>query len=97
MRLLWTPRARRAHASAIACIAENNPIAALEQLDEIERQIDLLQANPELGRNGRVEGTRELVIVRTSFIAVYRLRPRARRIEVIHFLHGAQQWPAGGR
>jgi hypothetical protein len=32
-------------------------------------------------RPGRVEGTRELVIVRTSFIAVYRVR--ANHIEIL--------------
>ncbi|KMQ81293.1 Death on curing protein, Doc toxin [Candidatus Burkholderia pumila] len=93
MELVWTPRARRAREAAIDYIAQDNPLAALGQLDEIERQTDMLMENPEIGRSGRVDGTRELVISRTPFIVVYRLKPRARRIELIRFLHGAQQWP----
>jgi toxin ParE1/3/4 len=44
-----------------------------------------------MGRIGRVKGTRELVISRTPFIAVYRIA--GQRIEILRFLHGAQKWP----
>jgi toxin ParE1/3/4 len=89
------PRARAARQAAIEFIAQDNPRAALGQLDEIERQTDLLPSQPNMGRPGRKKGTRELVINRTPFILVYRVKPRAKRIEIIHFLHGAQQWPRG--
>jgi toxin ParE1/3/4 len=49
-----------------------------------------------MGRPGRTKGTRELVISRTPFIAVYRLKG-ARRIEIIRLLHASQQWPPEGR
>ena len=93
MVLVWTPRARRAREEVIDYIAEDNPVAALGQLDEIERQTDMLIQHPEMGRPGRVDGTRELVVSRTPFIVVYRVKPLAGRIELIRFLHGAQQWP----
>jgi toxin ParE1/3/4 len=93
MELVWTPRARRVRQASIDYIAQDNPVAALSQLDEIERQTDMLIQHPEMGRPGRVDGTRELVIGRTPFIVVYRLKPRAKRIELFRFLHGAQQWP----
>jgi toxin ParE1/3/4 len=95
LRLEWLPRARAARQAAIEFIAQDNPRAALGQLDEIERQTDLLPSQPNMGRPGRKKGTRELVINRTPFILVYRVKPRAKRIEIIHFLHGAQQWPRG--
>lgn len=91
MRIEWTPRAAKARASAIDYIAQDNPLAALNQLDEIERQVDLLIDHPKMGRIGRVDGTRELVINRTPFIAVYRVRLDV--VQIVHFLHGAQQWP----
>ncbi len=91
--LRWLARARAARSAAIDFIAQDNLRAALGQLDEIEMQTDLLSQNPGMGRPGRVDGTREWVIGRTSFILVYRVRPKAKRIEVLHFLHGAQQWP----
>jgi hypothetical protein len=40
----------------------------------------------------QVKGTRELVISRTPFIAVYRLLG-TQGIEVLRLMHGAQQWP----
>lgn len=92
-RLLWTPVARAAREAAIDYVAQDNPVAALDQLDEIERQVSILGQHPLLGRVGRVRGTRELVIQRTPYILVYRLRPGV--VEVLHLLHGAQQWPPG--
>ena len=93
MELVWTPRANKAREAAIDYIAEDNPGAALSQLDEIERQTDQLLDNPERSRPGRIDGTRELVILTTPFIVVYRVRPRAKRIEVLRFLHGSQKFP----
>ncbi len=44
---------------------------------------------------GRQQGTRELVISRTPYIAVYRVI--ANRIEIIRILHNAQQRPRARR
>jgi len=93
VKLQWLPRARAARKAAIDYIAQDNPRAAIGQLDEIERQTDLLLLQPELGRIGRKQGTRELIISRTPFIVVYRIRGEC--IELLQFLHGAQQWPPG--
>ncbi len=93
MKLVWLAQARANRTDVIAYIAGENPRAALDQLDEIERQTDMLIDYPEMGRVGRKRGTRELVLNRTPFIIVYRLRPRAQRIEILRLLHGAQQWP----
>ncbi len=40
---------------------------------------------------GRVKGTRELVVVRTSYIVAYRLKRG--KIQILRILHGARQWP----
>ena len=93
MRIVWLPRARKARETAIEYIAEDNPVAALSQLDEIERHSTLLKDHPEMGRRGRIPDTRELVISRTPFLLVYRIRND--EIQIIHFMHGAQQWPVG--
>jgi plasmid stabilization system protein ParE len=44
-----------------------------------------------MGRPGRIEGTRELVISRTPYIAAYRIA--GDNVRVLRVLHGAQQWP----
>jgi plasmid stabilization system protein ParE len=44
-----------------------------------------------MGRPGRIEGTRELVISRTPYIAAYRIGGDT--VRILRVLHGAQQWP----
>lgn len=91
IQIFWTPKARSERQAAISYIAKENPLAALDQLDQIENQTSFLASQPKIGRLGRVKGTRELVISGTPFIAIYRIKER--RIEILCFLHGAQQWP----
>ncbi|MDX8400517.1 MAG: type II toxin-antitoxin system RelE/ParE family toxin [Gallionellaceae bacterium] len=88
--LLWTPHARKQRHDAIEYIAQDNHIAALKQLDEIEKQTDTLLLHPEIGRTGRRSGTRELLINRTSFVVVYRIK--AKHIEIVRLLHTSQPW-----
>lgn len=94
MKLFWLARAHATRTAAIAYIARENPRAALDQLNEIELQTDSLIEYPEMGRIGRQPGTRELVISGTPFVVVYRVRSRARRVEILRLLHGRQQWPS---
>lgn len=96
MRLQWLPRALADRAVLLGYVARENPAAAVVQGDHISMQMELLLDHPKMGRDGRVPGTRELVISHTPYITVYRIRPRAGRIEVLRVLHGAQQWPPSG-
>jgi toxin ParE1/3/4 len=59
--------------------------------DRIETQVELLIDTPEIGRRGRIEGTRELVIPRTPYIAAYRIERET--VTILRVLHGAQEWP----
>jgi toxin ParE1/3/4 len=93
MKLVWLARARSARTAAIEYIAADSPRAALAQLDQIERQTDMLLLHPELGRPGRIKATRELVISHTPFIVIYRIRPRAKCIELLNLVHSSRQWP----
>lgn len=94
MKLVWLPLAQRLRFAQLDHIAEQNPPAAMRVDAEIEQQADHLRDHPDMGRVGRVKDTRELVIQRTPFVLVYRVRPRAARVEVLRVLHGAQQWPS---
>ena len=93
MKLVWRAKAASDRKRAIQFIADQSVGAALSQLDEIERQTDLLIVQPEIGRPGRIDGTRELVISRTSFIVIYRVRKDVKQVEILRLVHGAQKWP----
>lgn len=54
-------------------------------------RIAVLREHPQVGRGGRVKGTREMVIAGTDYIAVYRLD--AAGVTVLRVLHAARQWP----
>ena len=89
--LVWLQRAINDRDAQLDYIAQDNPMAAVSQGDRIAEQVEILKQHPQMGRPGRKQGTRELVISRTPFIVVYRIK--AKRIELLRVLHGAQQWP----
>lgn len=89
--LVWLRRAITDRDAQLDYIAQDNPLAAVSQGDRIDEQVDILLQHPQMGRPGRKQGTRELVISRTPFIVVYRIK--GRRIELLRLLHGAQMWP----
>ena len=89
--LVWLKRATRDRDAQLDYIAQDNPLAAISQGDRIAEQIEMLIQHPQMGRQGRTKGTRELVISRTPFVLVYRLK--GKRIELLRVLHGSQQWP----
>ena len=55
-------------------IEEDSPRAAVVVDDRIRAQVTQLLQFPETGRPGRIEGTRELVISRTPYIAAIALQ-----------------------
>ncbi|MBI4346332.1 MAG: type II toxin-antitoxin system RelE/ParE family toxin [Elusimicrobia bacterium] len=65
--------------------------SAASTLDRIERAVAALARHPQIGRAGRVDGTRELVVSGTPFILPYRVKQR--RIEILAVLHAARRWP----
>ncbi|MBY5805504.1 type II toxin-antitoxin system RelE/ParE family toxin [Rhizobium leguminosarum] len=93
MKLVWRAKAESDRKKAIQFITDRNVGAAISQLDEIERQTDLLIDQPEIDRPGRIDGTRELIISRTSFIVIYRVRQKIKQVEILRLVRGAQKWP----
>ena len=92
MRPVWTALALADLASIRAYIAEQDRGAAKRVVLRILYCVDtLLPQSPEMGRPGRVSGTRELVVTGTPFIVPYRVRGET--IQVLRVYHGAQRWP----
>jgi toxin ParE1/3/4 len=92
MIVVWSPKAIDDLASLRAYIEQDNPKAAQRIALHIIHDIAALLPNsPEMGRPGRVPGTRELVIPKTPFIMPYRVQGRT--IEILRVYHGARRWP----
>lgn len=91
MRLRWTRLALEDLNYAFEYVAAENPSAACAIIGRIEAAVNALRAYPDLGRPGRIEGTRELVIAGTPFLILYRIAKG--RIEVLAVIHGARRWP----
>ena len=85
----WTPTALRDLEALHEYIASDNPAAANRMVEKISDATDALTRNPEIGRKGRVAGTRELVI--SPFVVVYRHGTDA--IELAAIIHGSRKWP----
>ena len=73
-------------------IAADDPGSAAVIAQRILDTVGTLLDFPERGRAGRVPATRELVVPRTPYRVVYRLRGEA--IEILCVFHGARRWPA---
>ena len=77
-------------------IAADNPTAALDVLDRIDRTVENLSQMP-TGRRGRVNGTYEKPFTGLPYIIAYALEPRPQRerLVILLVIHGARNWPEG--
>ncbi len=93
VKLTWTRIGAADLRAAWEYIAEENPAAAERVLEKILRGVEALERHPKLGRAGRVEGTRELMIPGTPFVVAYCLRNEKEEVQILAVLHGARKWP----
>lgn len=90
MELFWAPEAIQDRDEIYDYIEADSPAAALA-LDELfAEKVDRLVDHPDLGRLGRVVGTRELVAHR-NYILVYDLAGGL--VRMLRVLHATRQWP----
>ena len=92
MNIEWSDEALADLSSLHAFIAKDNPAAAQKVAMTIVESVETnLPDNPHIGRPGRVNGTRELVIKHTPYIVPYRIKSDT--IQVLRVYHGARRWP----
>lgn len=91
MRLRWTRPALRDLGDIHTYIAEHNPVAALKVARLLGAQAEGLTSHPHMGRPGRIDGTRELVVSGSAFIIAYRVTETC--IDILAIRHGARMWP----
>ncbi|PXX21812.1 type II toxin-antitoxin system mRNA interferase toxin, RelE/StbE family [Burkholderia sp. MS455] len=90
--LHWHPKACEDRAAIMDYVAQHDPLAALELDERLEERAAALPARAELYRQGRVAGTRELVVA-PNYVLVYRIRPADNIVEILRVLHARRQWP----
>lgn len=92
MRLDWSIDAVADLRSVSEFIEQDRDIAVANKVTRrIYQAVQELTVMPNIGRPGRVEGTRELVLAPLPYIVIYELLPD--RLLVLNIVHGAQRWP----
>ncbi len=91
MKVVWLRRAVWHLRSIKTYISADNPRAASALLQRIHEAATRLGTFPEMGRVGRVSGTRELPIVNSPYLIVYKVRDE--KVEILAVFHGARRWP----
>jgi toxin ParE1/3/4 len=88
MRLVFAAPAARDLESIIDYIALNNPGAAEEIYRTVLSLTQKLTAFPEMGRAGRLPGTRELLLPSLPYLIVYEVS--AETVTILAVFHGAR-------
>ena len=95
MQIVWLKTALNNLDEISAYIAQDNPIAASQVVNLVISQVNLLGAQPAMGRPGRVLGTRELVIANTHYLVPYRIKNNT--VEVLRVFHTSRKLPDNWR
>lgn len=90
MNLVWTRSARVDRYEVYEFIQQDSIRAALHMDFIFTEKAALLTAFPEIGRPGRVPGTREFLAHRHYFL-IYRIRENS--VQILRVLHTSRQWP----
>ena len=91
MQVRWTsPAAQDLEeiASYIQRDSESAARAVAKALFDAANSLDIL---PSRGREGRIQGTREIVVPGLPYIVVNQVSKAA--VEILHIFHGARDWP----
>lgn len=91
MRVEWSPLALADREAIFDFSQTRNPRLAVVRDECIAATVRRLRLFPEIGRHGRVTGTRELVVHGAPFIVAYRADDRT--ITVLRVLHSSRRWP----
>jgi toxin ParE1/3/4 len=91
VKLVWALSALEDRRAIYDHIDAGDPRAAVLVDERIVAAVQRLVDYPESGRPGRVDGTRELVIACTPYIAPYRVVDEV--VRILRVIHGAHIWP----
>ncbi len=90
MPLEWTLKVIGDIREAGNYIAEDNPEAAEKMAERVQEAVEYLLEHPNMGRQGRLHNTRELIISGTPFLVVYWVRGTA--VQILRVSHHSRKW-----
>jgi addiction module RelE/StbE family toxin len=90
LRVVWTPESEQDRANIWDYIAADNPLAAARMDRVFSDAAAKLASFPELGRAGKVPGTREL-LPHENYRLVYEVEGET--VWVLALVHAARRWP----
>jgi addiction module RelE/StbE family toxin len=73
-------------------ITDNNPTAADKVIARILQSISILELFPLIGRKGRVDETRELIIPTLPYIVIYKIISET-DIDILLIFHTSRKYP----
>ena len=91
MRVVWLDRAETDLVSITEHIAENDLEAAWSVVSAIQDATRMLAEHPQIGRMGRVRGTRELVVGGLPYSLPYLIV--GIEIRILAVFHASRKWP----
>ena len=91
MKVVWSRRAIQHLVALRKYIEKDSEQNAAFVAKRILQSIEILQTQPDMGRPGRVLGTRELVIPDTRYIVPYRVR--GDWVEILRAFHTSRRLP----
>jgi plasmid stabilization system protein ParE len=89
VRVRWLKAARRNLDAALEYVAREDPEAAARMYACIRERVAALAAQPNMGRPGRVFGTRELVIERYPYLIPYRIHDD--EVQILRVFHTSRR------
>ncbi len=91
MNLRWTRRALQDLQHLHAYISQDDPEAAGRMVFRIQEAAHKLKQHSHMGKPGRVDGTRELVLAGSPYLLVYLLS--GDEIHIVAVIHTSRRWP----
>jgi len=91
LQIVWTKKSINNLDSIDEYISKDNPVIAAEVVMNIFESVQKLKNYPGLGRQGRVEDTRELVISKYPYVVPYRIEENV--IFILRVVHTSMKWP----
>ncbi len=87
----WLRQAQRDLDELATYIAQDDPTAARLVVDRVIDAVAKLTTSPGTGKLGRVPGTRELAVPKTSYIVPYRVHGEA--VQILRVFHTSRKPP----